>query len=913
MQRFPIRNPLLRSICVLLISCGSFSVTFPIYPVPSSPILLQTQAINVESIFSGRLLRFATVRHLLSKVVLRLLTEHKFKRRYRPMKKELFRFPNLLAKPLVLINGQGLVWPEVSVAVPWFMSEILNESNANEAAEGTAESELRKGSRQDILRCLQQLAQIDPRRYWRTAEIQKKLSESGSDYPIHVLWYQCQNLARDRKNTHVQERLHGKEKEYIWLNASVLADRENRATWNDMFIDRLETRKRLADGVSEKIMEYLWSAEGARLRIRQYASAYRIPRYEAEKELGEIVIEELLDVYETLQQSHEVSVEVRKLVSKKGGVKNLEWIIGRLEGHSISSFLFRQRKYWHGKDQAIGTLLSEWLAVPVALLLQDLRLLRKTCVIEDEQTLIKGLRWLDAAGFPIRQEGHQWQVTGLAGDRFYQVHPDSWSRSAAEDWVRLRKPADRTHLIDHLLYETPTLDAALRIRAIEDAIGISWTSEILPKWPAVRQVWHNWLKKNRTKEEISDQTFEMWGSVLGLEPVLLRTGWSRSELLDYVSPLLPTLSLSNRLKLLRKIAGLSQLTVAAKLGIRRVLFRTIELRDTVEVTDPTIWANLANLLGLDPILLLTGYPERHLLMYLDTLESSRREQFLLTLIQCGEVYRWPNLASRLGVPLFTLITGKPLANDDAFLKDLTVPKRVQLLRFMAGWTEEELASRSGLHVRDIRLIEKKSDFAFIEAHVWPKVAKALEIDPFILLCGESRAPALNSRDRGQRILILRLIQGKSLYEVAAETNSFYATVWSWEGGTMPGLKYRALLVRALGSTAEELFDNPLALLDDTLQKIVSNPGLLDAAEKNQLTMHQFRDAPPPTRQSLVVRDFRGLERDGVFVRKTFEIKQTPHRFGLTEVGRKIIAPFVEMIRARTMSPGIHHLAVRASC
>ncbi|MCD6117453.1 helix-turn-helix transcriptional regulator [bacterium] len=74
--------------------------------------------------------------------------------------------------------------------------------------------------------------------------------------------------------------------------------------------------------------------------------------------------------------------------------------------------------------------------------------------------------------------------------------------------------------------------------------------------------------------------------------------------------------------------------------------------------------------------------------------------------------------------------------------DLTTGEAIRMLRKLKGWTQEELAARSGINAKNISMLE--NDKVEIGKHRAVQLAKAFGIHPAIIMFPEYEADLITS-------------------------------------------------------------------------------------------------------------------------------------------------------------------------
>ena len=132
---------------------------------------------------------------------------------------------------------------------------------------------------------------------------------------------------------------------------------------------------------------------------------------------------------------------------------------------------------------------------------------------------------------------------------------------------------------------------------------------------------------------------------------------------------------------------------------------------------------------------------------------------------------------RFGLEPVLLRTGIPRATLERQiypdLPSMKLGERIKVLRYLAGLSRTSLAAVLGVEDSVLERLEAADDLASVKTPtIWPRVAKALAVDPFLILTGYPRAKAvrLASLTFGQRLFLLRLAAGKTAEQVAEKVS-----------------------------------------------------------------------------------------------------------------------------------------------
>lgn len=233
--------------------------------------------------------------------------------------------------------------------------------------------------------------------------------------------------------------------------------------------------------------------------------------------------------------------------------------------------------------------------------------------LDDTEALTAGLRWLALKGFAIRQEGHAWTVSGLAKKRFLDVFIAGWPDQPRKEWERLRHPAPLGITTDastpertHDMHRPP--DMQRRVELILDVNDVPITEYR----NGGSEAGHWDLRHHQPDGPFLDAALYDCGRRLGVEPVLLRVGANRVQLEAHLlrhikdQTLDGLMTLGERLVLLRRLAGLSRGALAQAVGVTHETIGNLETGEVRDFHDRRNWQRLADALGVDLFVLLTG-------------------------------------------------------------------------------------------------------------------------------------------------------------------------------------------------------------------------------------------------------------------------------------------------------------------
>jgi transcriptional regulator with XRE-family HTH domain len=292
-------------------------------------------------------------------------------------------------------------------------------------------------------------------------------------------------------------------------------------------------------------------------------------------------------------------------------------------------------------------------ALTPARLLEHLHLRQPGAVFLDDDTeaLTAGLRWLALKGFAIRQEGRAWTVSGLAKKRFLDVFIAGWPDQARKEWEHLRHPAPLGVTTDACTPERPH-DMQRRLELILDANDVT----IIEYRTGDNDAGHWDLRRHQPDGPFLDAALYDSGRRLGVEPVLLRVGANRvqleAHLLHHIKDqtLDGRMTLGERLVLLRRLAGLSKGALAQAVGVTHETIGNLETGEVREFHNRHNWQRLADALGVDLFVLLSGITRADAVTATRTLEDRLRlfcqaEGLLVCDLQ-QELKGWPAQMSR---------------------------------------------------------------------------------------------------------------------------------------------------------------------------------------------------------------------------------------------------------------------------
>lgn len=247
-------------------------------------------------------------------------------------------------------------------------------------------------------------------------------------------------------------------------------------------------------------------------------------------------------------------------------------------------------------------------ALTPARLLEHLRPRQPGAVfLDDTGALTAGLRWLALKGFAIRQEGRAWTVSGLAKKRFLDVFIAGWPDQPRKEWEHLRHPAPLTSTTDASTPERPH-DMQRRLELILDVNAVTITEYRT----GGNDAGHWDLRRHQPDGLFLDAALYDSGRRLGVEPVLLRVGANRVQLEAHLlrhikdQTLNGRMTLGERLVLLRRLAGLSRGALAQAVGVTHETIGNLETGEVREFHNRRNWQRLADALGVDLFVLLTG-------------------------------------------------------------------------------------------------------------------------------------------------------------------------------------------------------------------------------------------------------------------------------------------------------------------
>jgi transcriptional regulator with XRE-family HTH domain len=297
-------------------------------------------------------------------------------------------------------------------------------------------------------------------------------------------------------------------------------------------------------------------------------------------------------------------------------------------------------------------------------------------LVDDPEAMERALRWLAVKGFAMVQDGEGWTVRGLARRWFLDVYIAGWPAPERLEWERLRDASPEA--CDPLHRDDP---AHMQRRA---ELILSVNEVLLEESDA--GAGENWdLSCHKPNGPFLDAALYHWGRRLGVEPVLLRTGSSRVQLephiLSYIHDLsvIGEMSIARRLTMLRRLAGPSRAALAEAVGVSHETIVNLETGAVDEFHDPRKWRRLAQVLSVDPFVVLTGMDRAHAVASRKTFEARLKlfcqAEGLLGISLQREMKCWSAQASK---------ARRGLATDPAFCRALlnrfaiTTPSHVEL-------------------------------------------------------------------------------------------------------------------------------------------------------------------------------------------------------------------------------------------
>jgi len=326
-----------------------------------------------------------------------------------------------------------------------------------------------------------------------------------------------------------------------------------------------------------------------------------------------------------------------------------------------------------------------------------------------------GLRRLEVLGRPIRRIKGRWSVSGLVVQNpKFNVNWHAW-RSR----VRWRD----------LLDDESMPAVAERVEMICQANGISLSAAGI----SYKIIWLWKTGKTTTKNDRYDQALETFAAALGVEPILLRTGRTRSSLESALYARLPKMaSWNQRYAAVRRWMGISIATLAAETGLAVGYIGILEENSTIP--NPSTFAAIAQGLAIDPFILWTGRPEALVLAGepddAATFEAIRMamgatKAKMAGILHVGEptIERW----AIEGCEIFTPTEVLSLARGGEWTPEME--KRIELLRsFRNGVPDHwQLILRTIRDTPELKKLADEKDLSWMHYHaIAPEAAKLTE-------------------------------------------------------------------------------------------------------------------------------------------------------------------------------------------
>jgi hypothetical protein len=220
--------------------------------------------------------------------------------------------------------------------------------------------------------------------------------------------------------------------------------------------------------------------------------------------------------------------------------------------------------------------------------------------IRTPQALDRGFQWLDLQAFPILREGIFWEVRGLAKRRFFTLDPENMAPSEKMEWLALRKNANPQSAVENLKGpESPYMKhetaQTLKLIFLSNGIPLSEASE------KINTEVPGWINQPTPLTPESENRLEKWKQRTGINPVTLKTTYSRSELAlpANLNPVLLGMTRSQCISIFRQMIGVSAKTVAQMLGISSNQFHRLQNGNANTNNDFEFWNVLSRILGVD--------------------------------------------------------------------------------------------------------------------------------------------------------------------------------------------------------------------------------------------------------------------------------------------------------------------------
>jgi len=244
-------------------------------------------------------------------------------------------------------------------------------------------------------------------------------------------------------------------------------------------------------------------------------------------------------------------------------------------------------------------------------------------LFRNKQELDYGLKWLDGRGFAIRRHGQAeggalWSVDGVAKTRMLDLEFTRWPANWWSDpWIALQE--DLSVMRDPQPEEPqPWERMQERFELFLDVHRLG-KGDIVPPTESKGGAYDSLAKRKTTY--FLDSALDVRSTRLGIEPAILRYGQYRTVALAQVlkDPRLPTLTIGQRIRLFREIAGLSRAELTSLLDLPEGALRRVEEENFGLGVE--FFPKLENILDVDALVLITGLPPRQAFASLQTPEE----------------------------------------------------------------------------------------------------------------------------------------------------------------------------------------------------------------------------------------------------------------------------------------------------
>ena len=141
-------------------------------------------------------------------------------------------------------------------------------------------------------------------------------------------------------------------------------------------------------------------------------------------------------------------------------------------------------------------------------------------LLNNEDSILKALKWLNSQWFPVKQVGNKWKIYGPQWRIEKIISPSEWPANLRDRWFSVQG--------DETLHAV-----SIRIRLIKELYGLTY-GEILEGTGVDPKAFRNLIARWSVSQRISDDNqffvkLEEISELLGVEEHQLRTGYLRSE------------------------------------------------------------------------------------------------------------------------------------------------------------------------------------------------------------------------------------------------------------------------------------------------------------------------------------------------------------------------------------------------